>query len=111
MDLNSTTPNAKFTCYLKEDYEKWVMSSNMAIAYMLVRMSDMLQTKMEGKETAMDILDALQAMFDMQNEQARVELIQWCTSTKTTLRTLVRDHVMKMTNYVAQGELYGFKDG
>lgn len=92
---------------LREDYDKWTTANNKAVAYMLASISDALQTKMEGNETAVEILDSLQQMFGMQSEQARIELTRKCTSTRMTAGTPVRDHVMKMTNYFTEAELHG----
>ena len=57
-------------------------SNNKAIGYMHTSMSDALRTKLEGKETAVEILDALQEMFGMQSEQARIELTHKYSGTK-----------------------------
>ena len=74
---------------------------------MLASISDALRTKMEGKETVVEILDALQQMFGMQSELARIELTRKCTSTRMIPGTPVRDNVMKMTNYFTEAELHG----
>ena len=66
---------------------------------MLASISDALWTKFEGKETAVEILDALQEMFGRQSEQARIELTHRYSGSKMRAGTLVRDHVMMMTNY------------
>ena len=50
-------PNASKN--LREDYDKWVMANNKVMTYMLASISDLLRTKMEGKETAVEILDSL----------------------------------------------------
>ena len=60
------TPNASKN--LREDYDKWVIANNKAMAYMLASIYDALRTKMEGKETAVEIIDSLQEMFGMQSE-------------------------------------------
>lgn len=65
-----------------------MMANNKTIAYMLASMSDTLRTKMEDMETDVEIIDALQAMFGVQNEQARIELIRKCISTKMTLEIM-----------------------
>ena len=48
----------------KDDFDRWVTSNNKIIDYMLTSMSDALQTKLEGNETTVEILDALHEMFD-----------------------------------------------
>ena len=52
---------------------------------MLASMPDALRTKLEGKETALEILDVLQEMFSKQREQARIELTHKYSSTKNAL--------------------------
>ena len=69
-------------------------------------MSDALRTKLEGKETAVEILDALQEMFEMQSEQACIELTHKYSGTKMWAGTPLRDHVMMMTNYFTELELH-----
>ena len=92
---------------LKEDFDKWNMANNKAVGYMLASISDALRTKVEGMETVVEILDALQQMFGMQSEQARIEITRKCMSTRMIAGTPVRDHVMKMTNYFTEAELHG----
>ena len=75
------------------------------MAYMLTSISDALRTKMEGKESVVEILDLLQEMFGMQSEQARIELTRKCTNTKMIVRTPMMEYFMKMTNYFTEAEL------
>ena len=70
-------------------------------------MSDGLRAKMENKETAVDILDVLQEMFEQQNEQARIEITGKYTMAKMKSGTRVRDYVMTMKNYFTEYELHG----
>ena len=65
-------PAPNSTRQVREEYDRWAVSNNKAIAYMLATMSDGLRAKMENKETAVEILDSLQEMFGQQNEQARI---------------------------------------
>ena len=73
---------------------------------MLASMSDALRTKLENKETVVEILDTLQEMFGMQNKQARMEAAHKYVNAKMSLGTYVRDHVMMMTNYFIEAELH-----
>ena len=100
-------PTANAARTLKEDFERWNSSNNKAKAYMLASMSDALRTKLENKETAVEILDTLQEMFGMQNEQARMEATRKYMNAKMSPGTYVRDHVMMMTNYFTEAELHG----
>ena len=99
-------PTANAARTLKEDFERWNSSNNKAKAYMLASMSDALRTKLENKETAVEILDTLQEMFGMQNEQARMEATRKYMNAKMSPGTYVRDHVMMMTNYFIEAELH-----
>ena len=65
---------------------------------MLATISDVLRTKFEAKETAMEILDSLQEIFGQKNEQACIEIIGKYTTTRMKSETPVRDHVMMMMN-------------
>ncbi|RYE04405.1 MAG: hypothetical protein EOP33_09170, partial [Rickettsiaceae bacterium] len=100
-------PTSNSSSSQKDDFDRWTVANNKSIAYMLVSISDSLRTKLEGKETAVEILDSLQEMFGTQSEQARIELTRKCTSTRMIAGTPVRDHVMKMTNYFTEAELHG----
>ena len=53
----------------KKILERWNSSNNKAKAYILASMSDALRTKLENKETAVEILNTFQEMIGMQNEQ------------------------------------------
>ena len=67
-------PHANATQEAKSSFDRWVTSNNKAIAYMLASMSDGLRAKLETKDTAVEILDALQEMFGQQDEQALIEM-------------------------------------
>ena len=73
---------------------------------MLVTMSDVLRAKFEVKETAVEILDSLQEMFGQKNKQACIEITGKYTTARMKSRTLVRDHIMMMTNYFTKAELH-----
>ena len=76
---------------------------------MLATMSDVLWSKFELREMAVEILDALQDMFEQKNEQACLEITAKYTTAKMKAGTLMRDHVMMMTNYFTKTELHGAK--
>ena len=63
-------PTSNLSRSQKDDFDRWTVTNNKAIAYMLASISDALRTKLEGKETAVEILDSLQEMFGMQSEQS-----------------------------------------
>ena len=76
------------------------------MGYVLARMSDVLQTKLDGKETAVEILYALQEMFERQSEQTCIEFTHKYSRAKMRSGIPVRDHVMMMTNYFTELELH-----
>ena len=100
-------PNNNAIRLVREEYDHWVISNNKAITYILATMSDVLQAKFEAKETAVEILDSLQEMFGQKNEQACIEITGKYTIARMKSGTPVRDHVMMMTNYFTEAELYG----
>ena len=102
-------PNNNATRHVKEEYDHWVASNNKAIAYMLATMSDVLWAKFEAKETAVKILDSLQEIFGQKNEQACIEITAMYTTAKIKASTLVRDHIMMMTNYFTEVELHSIE--
>ena len=91
----------------KEAYTRWITSNNKAIAYMLASMTDTLQTKLEKLDTTVEILDSVQGMFGRKDEQAVIEITGKYSTAKMKSNTLVRDHVMMMTNYFTKAELHG----
>ena len=74
---------------------------------MLVSMSDVLRTKFENNDSAVEILDSLQEMFGQKNEQTCIEITGKYTTAKMKTGMPVRDHVMMMTNYFTEAELHG----
>ena len=106
-DNHPPVPTANSTLAVKDEFNHWVTSTNKAMGYILASMSDVLQTKLEGKETAVKILDTLQEMFERQSEQTYIELTRKYSSAKMCSGTLVREHVMMMTNYFTNVELHG----
>ena len=70
-------------------------------------MSDLLWAKFEANETPIEILDSLQEIFGQKNKQACIEITGKYTTARMKSGTLVRDHVMMMTNYFTEPELYG----
>ena len=105
-ETRPSAPTANSSRTVKDEFDRWETFNNKAIGYMLTSMSDALRKKLEGKEMAVEILDALQEMFEKPNEQTHIELTQKYTSAKIRSGTYVRDHVMMMTNYFTEAELH-----
>ena len=71
-------------------------------------MSDTIRSKLKGKGTTFEVMDALQQMFRQQSEQAHHEVIKKYMKTKMRSGTRVRDPVMMtMANYFNEVELHG----
>ena len=68
------TPNNTATHQVKAEFDQWVASNNKAIAYMLASMSEVLRAKFENQESAMEIIDSLQEMFEQKNKHACIEI-------------------------------------
>ena len=97
--LNNTA-----TRQVKAEFDQWVASNNKAIAYMLASMSDVLRAKFENQESAVEILDSLQEIFGQKNEQACIEITGKYTTARMKTGTLMRDHIIMMTNYFIEAE-------
>ena len=79
---------------MRENYERWMNVNNRAISYMFASMSNTLRSKIERKETALEILEVLHEMFGNRSEQARIELTRKYSSAKMKAGTTIRDQVM-----------------
>ena len=73
-EVHPPTPTTNSSRSVKDEYDRWAISNNKAIWYMLASISDALRAKLEGKETAVEMLDTLQEMFGKQSKQTRIEL-------------------------------------
>ena len=60
-------PAANAQRAMRNNYDRWMNANNRAISYMLASMSDTLRSKIERKETAVEILEALHEMFGKQS--------------------------------------------
>ena len=100
-------PAANAARSVQEPYERWIQANNKARAYMLANMSNVLRLKHERMETAIEIMDSLQNMFEKQFEQSRHEATRKYMNAKMSKGTPVHDHVLNMANYINEAELYG----
>ena len=53
-------PSSNATQRTREVYDRWIIANNKAKGYMLASMSDTIRSKLEGKDTAFEVMDALQ---------------------------------------------------
>ncbi|KAL5572387.1 hypothetical protein UlMin_021984 [Ulmus minor] len=66
-------PAANATKAVKNAYEKWIVSDDMARCYMLASMSNVLQQQHQRMRTAAKIMASVQAMFGETCTRARFE--------------------------------------
>ena len=100
-------PDEGDTKSVKDKYERWQAANNKARYYMLTSMVDTLKTKMENVETAYEIMDQLQDMFGAKSAQTRFEATKKYANARMAPSQHVRDHLIKMTNYIQEAELHG----
>ncbi|KAL5564989.1 hypothetical protein UlMin_028153 [Ulmus minor] len=68
-------PAANAAKAVKDAYEKWIVSDDMARCYMLASMSNVLQQQHQGMRTAAEIMASVQAMFGETSTRARFEAV------------------------------------
>ncbi|KAL5562855.1 hypothetical protein UlMin_032602 [Ulmus minor] len=68
-------PAANAAKAIREAYDKWIASDDMARCYMLASMSNVLQQQYQGMRTAADVMTSLQAMFGETSTCARFEVV------------------------------------
>ncbi|KAH9734858.1 Integrase catalytic domain-containing protein [Citrus sinensis] len=88
-------------------YEKWQKANEMAKCYILASISNILQTKHHNLETATEIMDSLQQMFGQSTRSARQAALKGIMNSKMGKGTRVRDHVLKMMDYLNEAEIQG----
>lgn len=88
-------------------YEKWQKANEMAKCYILASISNILQTKHQNLETATEIIDSLQQMFGQSTRSARQAALKGIMNSKMGKGTRVRDHVLKMMDYLNEAEIQG----
>ncbi|KAL5563595.1 hypothetical protein UlMin_033342 [Ulmus minor] len=76
LEACSPEPAANATKAVRDAYEKWITSDDMARCYMLVLMPNVLQQQYQGIRTAADIMGSLQAMFGETSIRARFEAVK-----------------------------------
>ena len=74
---------------------------------MLVGMFDVLRIKYEKMETAYEIMEFLQAMFGQPSNQLHHDTFKAAMNAKMKPRTSVREHVLKMINWLNEAEIHG----
>ncbi|KAH9666169.1 hypothetical protein KPL70_020543 [Citrus sinensis] len=91
----------------REPYEKWCEANKMAKRYILASISVELHKKHRSMETATEIMACLHQMFGQNTHFAREAALKHITDTKMEEGTKVRDHVLKMMDYLNEVEIHG----
>ncbi|KAH9744325.1 Integrase catalytic domain-containing protein [Citrus sinensis] len=91
----------------REPYEKWCEANKMAKRYILASISVELHKKYRSMETATEIMASLHQMFGQNTHFAREAALKRITDTKMEEGTKVRDHVLKMMDYLNEVEIHG----
>ncbi|KAH9697829.1 hypothetical protein KPL71_023776 [Citrus sinensis] len=91
----------------REPYEKWCEANKMAKRYILASISVELHKKHRSMETATEIMASLHQMFGQNTHFAREAALKGITDTKMEEGTKVRDHVLKMMDYLNEVEIHG----
>ncbi|KAH9671402.1 Integrase catalytic domain-containing protein [Citrus sinensis] len=86
---------------------KWQKANEMAKCYILASISNILQTKHQNLEIAIEIMDSLQQMFGQSTRSARQAALKGIMNSKMGKGTRVRDHVLKMMDYLNEAEIQG----
>ncbi|XP_024039121.1 uncharacterized protein LOC112097777 [Citrus clementina] len=79
----------------------------MAKRYILASISMELHKKHRSMETATEIMASLHQMFGQNTHFAREATLKRITDTKMEEGTKVRDHVLKMMDYLNEVEIHG----
>ena len=92
---------------VREAYDHWSQANNKACYYMLATMSNVLRIKCKMIETTYKILESLQAMFGQPSDQSRHDAFKAAMKAKIKVGTSVREHVLKMINWLKEDEIHG----
>ena len=88
-------------------FEKWQKANEMAKWYILASIFNILQTKHQNLETAIEIIDNLQEIFGQSTRSVRQAALKGIMNLKMGKGTRVRDHVLKMMDYLNEVEIQG----
>ncbi|KAL5549449.1 hypothetical protein UlMin_004680 [Ulmus minor] len=100
-------PTANAAKAVKDAYEKWIVSDDMARCYMLASMSNVLQQQHQGMQTAAEIMVSVQAMFGETSTRARFEAVKAIMNSRMKLGTPVRDHLLRIMAHFNEAEIHG----
>ena len=92
---------------IRDAYDKWITSNDMAHCYMLASMSNVLQQQHHEMQTAADIMASLQAIFGETSTRARFEAVKTIMNSHMKVGMAMRDHLLKIMTYFNEAKIYG----
>ena len=100
-------PSANATKVVRDVYEKWIASKDMAHCYMLALMSNVLQQQHQGMRTTAEIMASVQAMFGETSTRARFEAVKAIINSWMKVWTSVMDHLLRIMAHFNEVEIHG----
>ena len=100
-------PVANASITVREAYDHWIQANNKAHNYMLAAMSDVHRIKCEKMKTAYKIMESLQAIFGQSSDQSHHDGFKAAMNAKMKAGTSVREHVLKMINWLNEAKIHG----
>ena len=100
-------PAANAAKAVRDAYEKWIVSDDMARCYMLASMANVLQQQHQGMRTASNIMTSLQAIFGETTTRARFEAIKAIMNSRMKVGTPVRDHLHRIMAHFKEAKIHG----
>ena len=82
-------------------------ANEMVKCYILASISNILQTKHQNLETATEIMDSFQQTFGQSTRSTRQTALKGIMNSKMGKSIRVRDHVLKMMDYLNKVEIQG----
>ena len=90
----------------REPYEKWYEANKMAKRYILTSISVEPRKRHQSMETTAEIMASLHQMFGQNIHFARKATLKRITDTKMEESIRVRDHVLKVMDYLNEVEIH-----
>ncbi|MCQ7016895.1 retrotransposon gag domain-containing protein, partial [Clostridioides difficile] len=91
----------------RQAFQKWEKANSMARCYILGSISEVLQKQHEHMLLASEMMLSLKELFGEKDRSVRFELMRKIMSTSMSEGVSVREHVLKMMEYLNEIELFG----
>ncbi|KAL5581101.1 hypothetical protein UlMin_013543 [Ulmus minor] len=100
-------PVTNATKAVRDAYDKWIASNDMACCYMLASMSNVLQEQYQGMRTVTDVMTSLQAMFRETSTHARFDAVKDIVNSRIKAGMPLRDHLLRIIAHLNEAEIDG----